>query len=52
MSRGGRSETLAVATPPSSFHVIGRRAANPGSKRYELGLYRITDIASFLMVPE
>ena len=34
------------------FHVVGRRTANPGSKRYELGLYRITDIASFLMVPE
>ena len=34
------------------FHVIGRRAANPGSKRHELGLWRISDIASFLMVPE
>ena len=34
------------------FHVVGRRTANPGSKRYELGLYRISDIASFLMVPE
>ena len=31
------------------FHVIGRRAANPGSKRHELGLYRVTTIASFLM---
>ena len=34
------------------FHVIGRRAANPDSKRHELGLWRISDIASFLMVPE
>ena len=31
------------------FHVIGRRAANPDSKRHELGQWRITDIASFLM---
>ena len=31
------------------FHVIGRRAANPGSKRHELGLYRVSTIASFLM---
>ena len=31
------------------FHVIGRRAANPGSKRHELGLYRVTTIASCLM---
>ena len=29
--------------------MIGRRASNPRSKRHELGLYRITDIASFLM---
>ena len=34
------------------FHVVGRRTANPGSKRHELGLYRVTTIASFLMVPE
>ena len=31
------------------FHVVGRRAANPGSKRHELGLYRVSTIASFLM---
>ena len=31
------------------FHVIGRRGANPDSKRHELGQWRITDIASFLM---
>ena len=31
------------------FHAIGRRAANPDSKRHELGQWRITDIASFLM---
>ena len=31
------------------FHVVGRRTANPGSKRHELGLYRVTTIASFLM---
>ena len=31
------------------FHVIGRRAANAESKRHELGQWRITDIASFLM---
>ena len=31
------------------FHVIGLRAANPDSKRHELGQWRITDIASFLM---
>ena len=31
------------------FHVIGRRASNPRSKRHELGLYRISDVASFLM---
>ena len=34
------------------FHVVGRRTANPGSKRHELGLYRVTTIATFLMVPE
>jgi len=31
------------------FHVIGRRTASPGSKRHELGLYRISDIAAFVM---
>ena len=31
------------------FHVVGRRTANPGSKRHELGLYRVSTIASFLM---
>jgi len=34
------------------FHVIGRRANNPRSKRHELGLYRVTDIASFLLPGE
>ena len=33
------------------FHVVGRRTANPGSKRHELGLYRTSDIASFLIAP-
>lgn len=33
------------------FNVVGRRAANLGSKRHELGLYRISDIAAFLMAP-
>ena len=53
--------TLLEAAPPAFvrsrmywrrrilFHVIGRRAANPDSKRHELGQWRITDIASFLM---
>ena len=31
------------------FHVVGCRTANLGSKRHELGLWRISDIASFLM---
>ena len=34
------------------FHVIGRRANNPRSKRHELGLYRVSDIASFLLPGE
>ena len=34
------------------FHVIGRRASNPRSKRHELGLYRVSDIASFLLPRE
>ena len=35
-----------------AFHVIGRRASNPRSKRHELGLYRVSDIASFLLPGE
>ena len=35
-----------------AFHVIGRRASNPRSKRHELGLYRVSDIASFLLPEE
>ena len=35
-----------------AFHVIGRRASNPRSKRHELGLYRVSDIASFLLPRE
>ena len=35
-----------------AFQVVGRRASNPRSTRHELGLYRVSDIAAFLLPAE
>ncbi|CAH0369605.1 unnamed protein product [Pelagomonas calceolata] len=34
------------------FHVVGRRACHPRSKRHELGQWRISDVAAFLLPRE
>mgnify|MGYP003315914283 CR=1 FL=1 len=42
-------ERILSTRPNRALGTLGRRGANPDSKRHELGQWRITDIASFLM---